>query len=222
MKKILLNLSVALLFLFSAIVFAREPENLAVFKQQVKVYYESGEYKSDIAKVVQDAKKYLQTRLQHKQVSPEKIAVVLDIDDTVISGYQHLVERDFGGNYAAIMESLRKGDSTAIPDMLDFYNFVKQHKVAVFFISGRPKSMQAITEKNLIAAGFTAWDGLFLRSDDYNKTYKSIVPFKTQIRKQLESEGYDVVINIGDQYSDLNGGYTDKAFKLPNPFYYIP
>jgi HAD superfamily, subfamily IIIB (Acid phosphatase) len=31
-----------------------------------------------------------------------------------------------------------------------------------------------------------------------------------------------VVVNIGDQDSDLDGGAAKRAFKLPNPMYYIP
>jgi len=32
-------------------------------------------------------------------------------------------------------------------------------------------------------------------------------------------EGYVIVANVGDQNSDLVGGYCRKFFKLPNPFY---
>jgi hypothetical protein len=41
-------------------------------------------------------------------------------------------------------------------------------------------------------------------------------------RQALEKGGYLIVLNIGDQWSDLMGGYSLKTFKLPNPFYYIP
>jgi len=27
---------------------------------------------------------------------------------------------------------------------------------------------------------------------------------------------------VGDQFSDLKGGFADKGFKLPDPYYYIP
>lgn len=222
MKKILVNLVVFLSILFSVTVFAKEPGNLDLHKGQMRLYHDSGEYERDIAKVTQSAKKYLAARLQQHQAAPKKLAIVSDIDETAISGYQHLVERDFGGSYAAIMESLHKGDSTVIPEVLDFYNFAKRNQVAVFFISGRPQNMLHVTAENLMAAGYARWDGLLLRPEDYNKTYKSITFFKTQMRKQLEDEGYDVVINIGDQESDLKGGYADKTFKLPDPFYYIP
>jgi hypothetical protein len=30
------------------------------------------------------------------------------------------------------------------------------------------------------------------------------------------------VLNMGDQLSDLEGGYAERTFKLPNPFYWIP
>jgi hypothetical protein len=28
--------------------------------------------------------------------------------------------------------------------------------------------------------------------------------------------------NVGDQQSDLDGGFAEKAFRVPNPFYFIP
>jgi len=30
------------------------------------------------------------------------------------------------------------------------------------------------------------------------------------------------VLNVGDQWSDLQGGYADRTLKLPNPTYYLP
>jgi hypothetical protein len=30
------------------------------------------------------------------------------------------------------------------------------------------------------------------------------------------------VASVGDQYSDLAGGHEAVAFKLPNPFYFLP
>ena len=33
--------------------------------------------------------------------------------------------------------------------------------------------------------------------------------------------GYLIILNVGDQESDLTGGFADRTFKLPNPFYFI-
>jgi predicted secreted acid phosphatase len=47
--------------------------------------------------------------------------------------------------------------------------------------------------------------------------------YKTLTRKHIEQDlGYDLVANFGDQFSDLNGGFADKTFKLPNPSYFLP
>ena len=48
------------------------------------------------------------------------------------------------------------------------------------------------------------------------------IPYKSGTRAYIESQGYDIVGNFGDQFSDLEGGYADKAFKMPNPNYYLP
>lgn len=48
------------------------------------------------------------------------------------------------------------------------------------------------------------------------------IPYKSGTRAYLESLGWDIVADFGDQFSDLLGGYADKTFKLPNPNYYLP
>ncbi len=46
--------------------------------------------------------------------------------------------------------------------------------------------------------------------------------FKAACRKEIESKGYHIVVNMGDQLSDLEGGHADGEFKLPNPMYFVP
>jgi predicted secreted acid phosphatase len=48
------------------------------------------------------------------------------------------------------------------------------------------------------------------------------IQYKSGTRAYIESQGYDVVADIGDQFSDLEGGFADKTFKMPNPNYYLP
>jgi predicted secreted acid phosphatase len=48
------------------------------------------------------------------------------------------------------------------------------------------------------------------------------IAYKSGTRAYIESQGYDIVANFGDQFSDLLGGYADKTFKMPNPNYYLP
>jgi len=48
------------------------------------------------------------------------------------------------------------------------------------------------------------------------------IQYKSGTRAYIESQGYEVVADIGDQFSDLLGGFADKTFKMPNPNYYLP
>ena len=48
------------------------------------------------------------------------------------------------------------------------------------------------------------------------------VQYKSGTRAYIESQGYDIVADLGDQFSDLEGNYADKVFKMPNPNYYLP
>jgi len=38
----------------------------------------------------------------------------------------------------------------------------------------------------------------------------------------VESLGFHIVANFGDQFGDLDGGHTDATFKMPNPNYFLP
>jgi len=48
------------------------------------------------------------------------------------------------------------------------------------------------------------------------------IQYKSGTRAYIESKGYDIVANFGDQFSDLLNGFADKTFKMPNPNYYLP
>jgi hypothetical protein len=55
--------------------------------------------------------------------------------------------------------------------------------------------------------------------DDKEKT---IMPFKSGARAEIENTGYAIIANVGDQRSDLEGGHAECTFKVPNPYYVIP
>ena len=57
---------------------------------------------------------------------------------------------------------------------------------------------------------------------DSDPTKCSTVEYKAATRKHIQDSGETIVLNIGDQYSDLQGGYSMYTAKLPNPTYYLP
>ena len=50
----------------------------------------------------------------------------------------------------------------------------------------------------------------------------SLVPYKSGARKAIEQRGFTILANVGDQQSDLAGGYSERTYKLPNPIYLTP
>ena len=48
------------------------------------------------------------------------------------------------------------------------------------------------------------------------------IQYKSLTRRLIESQGYDIVANVGDKFSDLEGGFADRTFKMPNPMYFLP
>ena len=99
----------------------------------------------------------------------------------------------------------------------------------VFFLTGRPEAQRAGTQTNLANVGYPAVadDHLYLK--DLTAPWLascaptcSTIQYKSLTRQHIESLGYDIVANFGDQFSDLTGGFADQTFKLPNPMYFLP
>ena len=58
-----------------------------------------------------------------------------------------------------------------------------------------------------------------LRPDDQPASRRD--GWKARTRRAIERRGYRIVVNVGDQRSDLDGGHALRRFKLPNPMYVI-
>lgn len=210
----------AALFFFAADnMLAKEPANLIEAKNAIIKYHDSGEYERDIEKTIADAMRYLKLSLEKGMPQGKKPAIVLDIDETALSNYDDMLKMNFGGTYEQIREAETKGTDPAIKPTLKLYRFAKDNKVAVFFITGRKETERDATIKNLEAVGYHGWEGLILRNGDHE--HDSAVQYKSAMRAQIEKEGYHIILNIGDQKSDLTGTNTGKGFKLPGPFYFI-
>jgi hypothetical protein len=147
-----------------------------------------------------------------------KLAVVLDIDETSLSNLT-AIEAD---NFTFGTNSKNEANNEvgqAIAPTLELFNDAKQHRVAVFFITGRSEAQRDHTVHNLQTQGYDGWRQLYLKPATPTMT---TVQYKSGARKDVERQGYRIIANIGDQYSDLAGGHARRAFKLANPFYFLP
>jgi len=226
MKSSLKTIAGIALCLSSALIFSNpafsEPPNLSIIREQVKNYYNTGLYQEELTKQIKLAHQFIISQATANQESnmPRKLALVLDIDETSLSNYKYMVKRDFTGSSEQIHTEIMAADAPPIKPMLALYKDALKHGVQVFFVTGRKESERQATQINLKKAGYSNWSGLYLRPEQYAQP--SIVPFKAQTRAKLVKQGYTIIAAIGDQYSDIKGGYAEKGFKLPNPFYYLP
>lgn len=199
-----------------------EPPNLSLIRKEIKHYYDSGLYYRELERTIKLAQEYIhqQYLINKNNKHPQKLAIVLDIDETSLSNYDKMVKRDFTSNKEQIHKEILAANSPAIKPMLTLYKNALKKGIKVFFVTGRQESERSATRANLIKAGYTKWAGLYLRPNGYSSP--SIIPFKSKAREMIAKKGYTIIASIGDQYSDIHGGYTKKGFKLPNPFYYLP
>jgi hypothetical protein len=170
--------------------------------------------------------------LAGKHSRGEKLALVFDIDESVLSKFCQMPVEDYGYMPPIDDAWALRAEAIAIPGAVRLFNEAKADGVEVFFITGRPgvpkegvahprENQTAATERNLEAAGFQGWKGLALRNGPENGT--ETIPYKSGERRKIVEKGYRIVMSVGDQWSDLLGEpQADVNVKLPNPFYFIP
>ena len=177
-------------------------------------------------------------------------AIVLDVDDTTLATWNYEIFSNWAFNPTTNATFVLGQRFPAVPGMVQMVNDAAGEGYAVFYLTGRPQTQEDATRGNLtsdgvgVDAGYPApttlsngEDGLFTKPavadyPDYLKTACAAeiaagktcttVHYKSATRAHIESLGYEIVGNFGDQFSDLIGGSADRTFKMPNPNYFLP
>ena len=198
--------------------------NLGTLKLELQRYYACtctcGCYAKELDRQAQLAIDFLARRAARKGPN-EKLALVLDIDETALSNYKQMAAEDYGYVPKAFDAWEDSAQASAIPGTLRLYQEAQRLGITVFFITGRGEAHRAATEQNLRSQGYTKWERLFLRTSAQSS--ESTIAYKSGARQTIVDAGYRIVLNVGDQFSDLKGSPSSElSVKLPNPFYYIP
>ena len=188
--------------------------NLRTSKDIVKDYYESGGYDRELDEVIADAKqKFSKVEIKKNSV------VIFDVDETALNNYGLAKQMDFGYVYDLNKKWNEELKAPAIKQTQDLYFYLLNRGFKIIFLTGRNSNEYDVTYKNLIQTGYTVFDTLITqREDEQNlKTQQ----FKSTKRAELAAQGYEIVGNIGDQWTDLNGPYSGIQIKIPNYLYEI-
>ena len=200
-------------------------------------------YAREAAGVAKDGANWLSARSN----VPNR-AIVLDVDDTTLATWNYEIFSNWAFNPTTNGQFVTEQRFPAVPGMVEMVKQAASEGYAIFFLTGRGAAQEAATLGNLtsdgvgVDAGYPApttlnngEDGLFTKpavanyppylqaacAGDPNGSCTTI-HYKSATRAHIESLGYDIVGNFGDQFSDLEGGFADKTFKLPNPNYFLP
>jgi predicted secreted acid phosphatase len=206
-------------------------------------------YAKEATDAAQDGAHYLAARGRHHHGKVGHLkAIILDVDDTTLATWNYEIFSNWAFNPTTNGTFVTEQRFPAVPGMVNMVKKAADRGYAIIFLTGRPALQEAATLGNLTAdnigvdAGYPSpttlndgEDGLFTKPavadyPDYLKAACAGDPngscttqhYKTATRAHIESLGYDIVANFGDQFSDLKGGFADKTFKLPNPNYFLP
>jgi hypothetical protein len=204
-----------------------QPANIGDLKFDATDYYDSGAYLIDLQLAAAPAIAWITEEAQRVN----RPAVVFDIDETALSNWEAIKANDFGRVFDGPCDRLPEGpcgwrawdlraQSTVIQPTMDIFTAARDHGAAVFFITGRDETQRAATERNLQAIGYTGYTKLIMEPPGAH--YVSAADFKAPQRAQIQQQGYTIIANVGDQPSDLDGGFSERTYLLPDPFYRIP
>ncbi len=194
---------------------------------------------------------YLDERREKKGSGPSRKAIILDVDDTSLATFNYELYSNWDYNPTTNADFVVNERFPGVPGMSELATKAAAERYTIIYLTGRPATQEAATVDNLVKDGFPAptplpaatlgggADGIFTKPaiTDYPSYLQTAchdelsqsppascttIHYKSATRAYVESLGYDIVGNFGDQFSDLIGGHADRTFKLPNPNYFLP
>ncbi len=175
---------------------AAAPAQTAVSATAATAAVDYASWQSDVKAVIDQARPYVEQRTAN--AAGQKLALVFDIDNTTL-------ETDFHPWYEL--------PTPAVKPSLDLARYARSRGVDIFFISARPGIISSLTEWNLTSVGYPV-SGLYTR--DLPDLFDEVSTYKTSKRAEIESRGYTIIANVGNNDSDLVGGHAERTFKLPD------
>ncbi|MBY8342294.1 Secreted acid phosphatase [Streptomyces spinosirectus] len=226
-----------------------EPYNIGLLVKDIDTYYgttadadgvyqasPTSPYAKDLARIDSAARSYIDKAAHKARHHGEKPAVVFDIDDTLLLSLDYEKRYNYTYNSASWAAYVNRADRPEVFGSPELVRYAEKKGVAVFYNSGLTEAQRSAAVENLKKVGADVnLDAahMFLKDAANPPAYLSAcatpgtwtcttVQYKAGTRKHIEKDlGYDIIANFGDQYSDLDGGYADQKYKLPNPTYFV-
>ncbi|PHR69312.1 MAG: 5-nucleotide phosphatase [Arcobacter sp.] len=223
-------------YLYSTLWFQKAQEYKANTLSQYKLA------KLMLDKAILDKSWSAATSVQGKNYENKPLAVVLDLDETVINNSpfsakliadNKYYDDEAWNNWQKWVDA---AIAPAIPGALDFIKYAQEKNVTVFFVSNRIGTQEKATRKNLLSLGINLpkdIDTVLLKKE--KKEWGS----KKSTRRAHITKNYRIALLIGDNLGDFSDAYKgsledrdkiafskeninkwgEKWIILPNPLY---
>lgn len=203
MKKLLFCFGLSLSLIFTACGPVSQPNSQEHLLQAVTWYQQSAEMKAIYYQSYNWATRILEEKV--KAGSGEKMAVVLDIDETVLDNSPQTAQQIVDGlPFTNEMwdEWCGLANANPLPGVLDFTNRAVDLGVEVYYISNRGNHLRDVTLRNLKSAGLPVSDAnhVLLKSEDSGKDK----------RRAMVSSAHNIILLIGDNLGDFSGLFDER------------
>lgn len=186
---------------------------------------ESGEYANlcrQTFQLAQDA-----VREQIKNANGKKMAVVMDLDETVMDNSLYQVERHrqgLGFTQDSWSKWVKRQEAGLVPGAKSFIDFLRKQPIRLIFLSNRMHENLAPTKSNLKKLGVLRTDDLFLLRVDKQDTKIIRRAEITGGKGRMKKTGPFVVVayfgdSLGDFPASTKEAFGQTQFMLPNPMY---
>ena len=128
----------------------REPKpNLGLYKEQLIAWQDSGAYAACFARAAAQGLRIVQREVRAARPG-ERLAIVLDIDETALSNWGYLSRGGFDVQADTFRQWVERHNDPAWLPTLAVYREARSAGVAVFLISGRREALREATVLSLI------------------------------------------------------------------------
>ncbi len=162
----------------------------------------SAEYEALCYQAFNSARLHLDQSLSLVQEDSKPLAIVTDIDETILDNTPNAVYQGERGELFDPSEWTKwvnRVEADTIPGALSFLQYAAGHGVKVFYITNRNEQERRGTLLNLQKFGFP-------NADDAHLLLKSGTSNKDERRAKVMEE-YEIIIYMGDQLTDFPGYY---------------
>ena len=183
-----------------------------IYTKEIKDYVKNGHYHRDLEELVQQAKVFVSYEMLTNKSNK---AIIIDIDETILSNLPYISKQIHLNDVEKLNRWQKTSSCEAIMPILALYNWLLDKEVKIYFVTARPLDLKDATIENFKRLNIQQSEIIF-RDQAIWPVPKE---FKIAMRKKIVNNDYDIILNIGDQPTDFEGGYWKRALRVPNPFY---